>query len=61
MKKQTLLRDFDIHARYSTDVSVTRDHDKFLELWNLGQKLVTCIPAAWSHEELDMQCEISPQ
>jgi hypothetical protein len=59
MKKQTLMRDMDIHMHFSTGVRVSRDHEKFLELWNMGRKLITCVPAAWSHEELDMQCEIS--
>ena len=58
MKKQTLMRDMDIHERYSLGVRVSRDHEKFLELWNVGRKLITCIPAAWSHEELDMQCDL---
>lgn len=59
MKKQTLIRDFHTHVRFSTGVSVSRDHEKFLELWNLGKKLVTCIPAAWSHEERGMTCNVS--
>jgi hypothetical protein len=58
MKKQTLMRDLDIHMHFSTGVRVSRDHEKFLELWNVGRKLITCIPAAWSHEEVDMQCDL---
>lgn len=58
MKKQTLLRDMDIHVQYSTGVRVSRDHEKFLDLWNGGRKLITCIPGAWSHEELGMQCDL---
>jgi hypothetical protein len=57
MKKSTLMRDMAIHRHFSKDVSVSRDHEKFLELWNLGKKLVTCVPAAWSHEEIGMTCE----
>ena len=37
---------------------VTRDHEKFLALWAAGYGLVSCVPAAWSHEEQGMQCRV---
>ena len=53
----TLVEDMDIHIQYSSG-PVTNDHGKFLHLWSLGRSLVSCMPAAWSHEEDGMQCVI---
>jgi len=55
MKVRTLIENLDIHLHYSDKVHVTRDHEKFLALWQAGKMLVTCIPSAWSHEEQGMQ------
>jgi hypothetical protein len=54
MKVKTLMENFEFHLIYSQG-QVTRDHEKFLALWRAGKKLVTCIPSAWSHEEIGMQ------
>jgi hypothetical protein len=61
MKVGTLLDDFLLHRFFSERVSVTRDHEKFLSLWQTGKTLVSCIPGAWSHEEIGMQCNLSPE
>jgi len=52
---KTLLDDIEIQKQYSTNVKITLDHFKFLQLWEKGKTLVSCIPGAWSHEELLMQ------
>jgi hypothetical protein len=55
VRVETLRQDMEIHRKYSLGVSVTRDHEKFLDLWSNSRSLVTCIPGAWSHEEINMQ------
>jgi hypothetical protein len=52
---KTLLDDMELQKQYSTNVKITLDHFKFLQLWSKGKTLVSCIPGAWSHEELHMQ------
>jgi hypothetical protein len=52
---KTLLEDLEIQKEFSTDVQVTCDHAKFLRLWAIGKTLVSCLPGAWSHEEINMQ------
>ena len=62
MRMKTLAEDVHIHLEYSANVNVTRDHEKFLALWQEKKTLVSCIPSAWSHEELGMQTlEHSPK
>lgn len=56
-KVATLVADMDIHVNYSSG-PVTNDHGKFLHLWSMGRTLVSCMPAAWSHEEEGMQCGV---
>lgn len=46
-----LLRDMDVHRSFSTIYQITRDHEKFLELWNRDRTLGTCIPAYATHCE----------
>jgi len=58
VRVKTLLEDMEVHLNYSKGVTVTNDHSKFLFLWSKQRSLVTCIPGAWSHEELKMQCVI---
>jgi hypothetical protein len=55
VRARTLQEDLEIHQKYSTGVSITRDHEKFLHLWSINKSLVTSIPGAWSHEEINMQ------
>lgn len=57
-KVRTLLEDLNIHLRYSDGMGVTNDHQKFLQLWAMDRSLVSCIPGAWSHEEVGMQSRI---
>lgn len=57
-KRSTLLQDFAIHTQFSKNTLITNDHEKFLELWNSKRSLVTCIPSAWSHEEINMNVSI---
>ena len=52
---KTLVDDISVQRQYSTNVKVSLDHFKFLQLWAKGKTLVSCIPGAWSHEELHMQ------
>jgi hypothetical protein len=58
MNVSTFLKDFNVHEQFSRGTVVTRDHEKCLALWQAGSSLVSCIPGAWSHEELGMQCSL---
>ncbi len=58
MTVKTLKRDIDIHFKSCEGVGITRDHSKFLEIWDRGCRLVSCIPSAWSHEEQGMTVEV---
>jgi len=58
-KRSTLLKDFNIHSLYSSNTKITRDHEKFLDLWSNGRSVVTCIPSAWSHEEMFMNVSVA--
>jgi hypothetical protein len=55
---RTLQEDIHVHQSYSEGYGVTNDHQKFLQLWNMDRSLVSCIPGAWSHEEVGMQSRI---
>jgi hypothetical protein len=59
MRRKTLVKDMDIHRAFSQGVNVSRDHEKFLALWDAGRRLVSSMPAAWSHEESGMQVNIT--
>jgi len=50
-KLDTLRKDEKIHRKHSTGVSITTDHNKFLELWQGGSSLISCIPAMSTHCE----------
>ena len=49
-----LVEDKDIHCAYGS-----RDHEKFLALWSRGRRLVSCMPGAWSHEEVAMKTPVT--
>jgi hypothetical protein len=55
---RTLLEDMNTHRAYSEGLGVTPDHEKFIHLWSVGRSLVSCIPGAWSHEEVGMRCAL---
>lgn len=45
----TLINDFEIHTKYSTGVEPSEDHQKFLELSQIGRILVSSIPGYSTH------------
>jgi hypothetical protein len=52
MLYKTLLSNKDTHLRFSdTNVGYTFDHDKFLHLASIGQRLVSSIPGLSTHVE----------
>jgi len=54
-KFKTLKQHFDIHVKYCDLVEKwTRDHEKFIHLWNLGSNLVSSIPGYSTHVEGNM-------
>jgi hypothetical protein len=51
----TLKKHFNIHIKYCDLVEKwTKDHDKFIHLWNEGSNLVSCIPGYSTHVEGNM-------
>jgi glycosyltransferase involved in cell wall biosynthesis len=51
----TLIKHFDIHVKHCDLVDKwTKDHDKFIELWNSGSNLISCIPGYSAHVEAGM-------
>jgi hypothetical protein len=49
---KTFLEHIDIHRNYcDLQKGYTRDHDKFLKLWEVGSNLVSCIPGYSTHVE----------
>ena len=52
-KLNTLKRDIAIHRKHSTGVSISTDHQKFLELWSAGSSLISCIPSMSTHCETE--------
>lgn len=40
---------YELHKVFSTGVSITRDHDKFIETWANGGKLISPMPSIASH------------
>jgi hypothetical protein len=54
-KYSTLMKHFDIHVKYCDLVNKwTKDHDKFVELWNVGSNLISCMPGYSAHVEAGM-------
>ena len=56
-RASTLLEDKDVHIQFAAD-DRNRDHERFLTLWTRGRQLVSCMPGAWSHEEMSMQTDV---
>jgi hypothetical protein len=50
-KNGTLMNDFEIHRKYSTENynGISQDHNKFIHLGSIGRKLVTPIPGYSTH------------
>ena len=51
MRLATLKRDYEIHRKYSENVLISRDHEKFCALSERGASLVSSIPGYASHME----------
>lgn len=49
LKFKTLKEDREIHEFFSTNFEPSADHAKFLELYNRGRRLVSCIPGYSTH------------
>jgi hypothetical protein len=49
VKYKTLMEDYNIHQKYSTNVEPTLDHQKFLELNSKGRHLISCLPGYSTH------------
>lgn len=54
VKYSTLIEDFYIHTKYSTDVEPSADHQKFLHLAQKGRLLVSSIPGYATHCQSDL-------
>ena len=54
-KYSTLKKHFDIHVKYCDLLEKwTKDHNKFLNLWEIGSNIVSCIPGYSTHVEDNM-------
>ncbi len=54
MKAKTFKKHYNIHREYCDLVKgYTRDHDKFLRLWNEGSHLISCVPGYSTHCEVE--------
>ena len=49
VKYKTLIEDFEIHKKYSTNVEPSADHQKFLELNQKSRYLISCLPGYSTH------------
>lgn len=51
---KTLIKHMDIHKEYcDLEKGFTRDHDKFVRLWQEGSNLITSIPGYSTHVEVE--------
>jgi len=54
MLSQTFKNHYGIHKEYcDLERGYTRDHDKFIRLWNEGSNLISCIPGYSTHCEVE--------
>ncbi len=53
MRMKTLSADMDVHKKYSQDVEVSKDHEKFLALKEKGAVLLSPMPAWSTHTEVE--------
>lgn len=53
VRLKTLLRDLDIHRKYSRNQKISLDHAKFLRLQKRGAMLISSIPGWSTHAEPD--------
>lgn len=51
MRFKTLQNHYEIHKAFSTGCSITKDHEKFLRLKEMGAQLVSCLPGWSTHVE----------
>ena len=64
VRASTLMDDMEIHLQYADMDGQLKmqgrpsDHEKFLTLWTRGRQMLTCMPGAWSHEEMAMQTDV---
>lgn len=50
-KAKVFQKFYELHKQFSQGVSVSRDHEKFIETWKNGGKLISPIPSIASHIE----------
>jgi hypothetical protein len=50
-KAKVFQKFYELHKQFSQGVSVSRDHEKFIETWKSGGKLISPIPSIASHIE----------
>jgi glycosyltransferase involved in cell wall biosynthesis len=54
MLYQTFKKHYNIHKEYcDLQKGFTRDHDKFIRLWNEGSNLISCLPGYSTHCETE--------
>jgi len=54
MLASTFKKHYNIHKEYcDLEKGYTRDHDKFLRLWNEGSNLISCLPGYSTHCETE--------
>jgi glycosyltransferase involved in cell wall biosynthesis len=54
MLAKTFRKHYNIHKEYcDLEKGYTRDHDKFMKLWEIGSNLISCIPGYSTHCETE--------